>query len=205
MPLNKKAIQLCNLSAERTSLCVLRCKPLQKGITFALMYRFLNKLRKHLRYASTSSSSSFIKKYFSLPKGILQYPADAHLLLPWRLKASSIDILENNKARINIWYRENFSGYVNPTMHMQYDVIRKGSILCEGVFQIERNLPVAAGKLEKTYFPFKLSIQCPLKEKENLQISCKKMIIESIGTYVVVARGLVRHEDFLERMQLLKG
>jgi len=169
------------------------------------MYQFLNKLCQYLTYKRKSRSSALIKKYFSLPKGIEYYPTEAHLLLPRRLKASSIDILENNKARINIWYRENFSGYVNPTIHMHYDVIRKGSILCEGVIQIERNRPVAAGILNKTFFPYKLKVQFPLKEKENIQITCKKLIIESIGTYVVIARGLVRHEDFLERMQQLKG
>jgi len=169
------------------------------------MYRFLNKLRKHLRSARASRSSSLVKKYFSLPKGKRNYPEEAHLLQPRRLKASSMDILENNQARINIWYRENYSGYVNPTMHLNYDIIRKGSVLCEGVKIIERNLPVGPGILNKKYFPYRLIIQFSLKEKENIQITCKKMIIESIGTYVVIARGLVRHEDFLERMQLLKG
>ena len=169
------------------------------------MYRFLNKLHKYLSSAPKSRSCSLVKKYFSLPKGKRKYPEEAHLLLPRRLKASSMDILENNQARINIWYRENMSGYVNTNMHMQYEVIRKGSVLCEGVKQIHNNLPFGPGSLNKTNFPNQLIIQFSLQEKENIEITCKKLIIESIGTYVVIARGLVKHEDFMERMQLLKA
>lgn len=144
---------------------------------------------------------NMLTKNYDLLNSQKDYPKEAYLLRPEKIFATSYDKLNTDTIRINIGYQSNFSGYVNKYVRMNYEIIRKGSVLCRGVMSVNE-LPYSSKSNIKTYFFSSTKIIIfPVQNEKSVEIKCKKIYIERIGSFVRHGDKLITHDEFLEMMK----
>jgi len=143
-----------------------------------------------------------LKDNYDLMEGQTAYPEKSHLLKPERIFATSYEIIERDKAKINIGYKSNYSGYVTDTIRMNYERIIKGAILCENVISI-RELPYTpASKIVRSSNGRNKIVTFPVRDVMSVSIECQKILIEEIDIYVLQDDRLILDSEYC---QILKA
>jgi hypothetical protein len=162
---------------------------------------FSKKTDEEFHQQIMEETQAMLRKNYDLLSNQTSFPSEASLLSPDKLFATSYVKLDNSTVRINIGYKSNFSGYVTKTVRMNYEIIRKGSVLCKEVSSIQE-LPFKHGSnIQKPLLSSTKTITFPVQKEKTVEIKCKKIFIEEIGTYVMHEGQLITHRQFLDKMQ----
>lgn len=98
-----------------------------------------------------------------------------------------------------------FRGYVNMHLQMSYEVIRKGSILCTGVSSCQTLPYKDEYRVINTFGNLFKIITMPVENTSCVQIRCRKLVVESIGNYVLHAGSMITHKEFLKMVSGMKA
>lgn len=138
--------------------------------------RFLAKMER--------AENEMLMKFYDLKKSGVNCPKNPYLLQPERLHLASYEALPDNIIKLNIGYSKNWSGFVTDKIRMNYQQYIFGTLFCE---QVEYCNKVDFNKNGTIKIPFLSKskiLNLPVLNTHNINIRCKKIIVQNIANYV---------------------
>lgn len=123
-------------------------------------------------------------KYYNLKESDANCPQNSYLLTPKYIHLQSVDFLDKTTIRLNIGYKRKWSGYVNPTVRMNYDQYIQGSIYCKDVSWYKEVKFKTPGTIKFPLFSKSKVVNFPVQNSHNIKIKCKEIYVEHLDIYV---------------------
>ena len=123
-------------------------------------------------------------KIYDLKKSDSNCPKNAYLLRPDSLHLASYDELGNGVLKLKIGYKKTWSGYVTNTVRMNYNQIVLGSILCEGVEELNKVSYNRIGSIKIPFLSKNKIVNLPVNGSFNIAFKCKNLKALDIDIFV---------------------
>ena len=145
---------------------------------------------------------NMLSKFYNLKKSDTNCPKNPYLLQPERLHLTSYEVLPDNRIKLNVGYMRNWSGYVSPTVRMNYNQYILGTLYCEEVEFVKEVDFNKKGTITIPFFSKSKILTLPVQNTHNVSIRCKSIRVKDIDIYVKDSEGkYILDEVYSEKLR----